>query len=117
MAEFVTVAKVGDIPEGEGRAYPVQGKMIAIFLVDGEYLAINDFCPHMGASLSAGYVEEGAVTCPWHAWRFRLCDGLWLDNPKSSIKTDCYRVQVINGEIQVSLSKAADPENGPENLL
>ena len=34
----------------------------------------------MGASLSGGYVENGVVTCPWHAWRFRLTDGAWADN-------------------------------------
>lgn len=101
MAEFRTVAAVGDIPPGEGRAYPVNGRMVALFLIDGEYRAINDSCPHMGASLSAGYVVEGAVSCPWHAWRFCLADGLWLDNPRSKIRVDCYEVRVLDREIQV----------------
>jgi len=99
--EFVAVAKVGDIPEGEGRTYPVNNRMVGIFFVDGEYFAINDACPHMGASLAAGYVEEGAVTCPWHAWRFCVKDGLWLDNPKSDLKTDCYQVRVQGDDIEV----------------
>ncbi|MEZ6056099.1 MAG: Rieske (2Fe-2S) protein [Planctomycetaceae bacterium] len=101
MAEFQRVATVGDIPAGEGRAFPVNGRMVAVFLVDGEYRAINDSCPHMGASLAAGYVEEGAVMCPWHAWRFCTKDGSWLDNPKSKIRTDCYDVRVVDNEIQV----------------
>ena len=46
----------------------------------------------MGASLSGGYVENGVVTCPWHAWRFRLADGAWADNPR--IKIGCYPVRV-----------------------
>ena len=108
MAEFVTVARVGDIPEGEGRSYPVQGKMIGLFHIGGEYLAINDFCPHMGASLASGYVEDGAVMCPWHAWRFRLHDGLWLDNPKAAVKTDCYPVQVVGDEIQIGFPDAKE---------
>ena len=99
MPEFVAIAKVGEIPEGEGRAYPVNGKMIAVFLTDGEYQAISDTCPHMGASLATGYVENGAVMCPWHAWGFQLCDGAWLDNPK--VKVDCFDVRVEGDEIQV----------------
>jgi nitrite reductase (NADH) small subunit/3-phenylpropionate/trans-cinnamate dioxygenase ferredoxin subunit len=101
MADFETVADVGDIPEGEGRSYAVNGRTVGVFLVKGEYFAINDSCPHMGASLSAGYVEDGAVSCPWHAWRFCLKDGTWLDNPKSKTRTDCYQVRVVDGEIQV----------------
>jgi nitrite reductase (NADH) small subunit/3-phenylpropionate/trans-cinnamate dioxygenase ferredoxin subunit len=101
MSEFISVAKLGDIPEGEGRSYPVDGVMVAIFHVDGEYTAIHDTCPHMGASLADGYVEEGAVTCPWHAWRFCVREGTWLDNPKSSVKTDTYQVRLQGNEIQV----------------
>ncbi|MBI2477151.1 MAG: Rieske (2Fe-2S) protein [Planctomycetia bacterium] len=77
MSEFTTVAKVGDIPEREGRAYAVNGRMVAVFLENGAYQAIDDFCPHMGASLAGGYVEDGVVSCPWHAWRFKTCDGTW----------------------------------------
>ena len=101
MADFQTVARVGDIPEGEGRAFCVNGKMVAVFLADGEYSAINDLCPHMGASLAAGYVEDGGVTCPWHAWRFGIKDGMWLDNPKSKTRTESFAVRVVGHEIQV----------------
>jgi nitrite reductase/ring-hydroxylating ferredoxin subunit len=99
MSEFVTVARVGDIPEGSGQAYPVQGRMVAVFNLDGQYHAIDDFCPHMGASLAGGHVENGIVTCPWHAWRFQICDGTWRDNPK--VKIDSFAVRVVGDEIQV----------------
>jgi nitrite reductase (NADH) small subunit/3-phenylpropionate/trans-cinnamate dioxygenase ferredoxin subunit len=39
--------------------------------------------------------------CPWHAWRFCVNDGTWLDNPKSKVKTETYEVRVIGDEIQV----------------
>lgn len=99
MQDFTTVAKVGDIPEGQGRAFPIQDWMVAVFHVGGEYFAINDFCPHMGASLAEGHVENGIVICPWHAWRFKVCDGTWCDNPR--IKTDSFQVRVVGDEIQV----------------
>ncbi len=101
MADFQTVAQVGDIPDGEGRAYCVGGKLVAVFNVGGEYSAINDVCPHMGASLAAGYVEDNAVTCPWHAWRFCVKDGTWLDNPKSKVRTESFALRIVDQEIQV----------------
>ncbi len=101
MADFQTVAHVGDIPEGEGRAFCVNGKMVAVFLTNNEYSAINDLCPHMGASLASGYVEGGGVTCPWHAWRFCTKTGTWLDNPNSKCRTEIYDVRLTGHEIQV----------------
>ena len=116
MNEFQTVAKVGDIPAGEGRAFPVDGTVVAIFNVGGEYTAINDVCPHMGASLAEGYVEGVSVTCPWHAWRFSVKDGAWLDNPRSKIANACYAVRVVGDEIQVQLAAApASPSATPKD--
>ncbi len=65
--DFKTIAKVGSIPEGEGKAFPFAGKLIAVFNDGGTYRAIDDFCPHMGASLAEGHLENGVVACPWHS--------------------------------------------------
>jgi len=102
MSEYVTVAKVGAIPAGQGGTFAIGDKLVAVFNRDGSYYAIDDLCPHMGASLGAGQLdEEGAVTCPWHAWRFDVCDGTWRDNPR--LKIPSYPVRVEGGEIQVQL--------------
>ncbi len=100
--EFVTVAKVGAIVEGRGGTFTVGDRLVAVFLSGGEYHAIDDLCPHMGASLGAGEVYDGAVACPWHAWRFGVCNGKWLDNPKLSV--DCFDVRVVGDEIQVRIT-------------
>jgi nitrite reductase (NADH) small subunit/3-phenylpropionate/trans-cinnamate dioxygenase ferredoxin subunit len=96
---------VEEIVDGEGKTVAIGSKLIAVFRTNGQYYAIDDVCPHMGASLSGGYLEEGIVTCPWHAWRFRLADGAWADNPR--IKIGCYPVRVVAGEIQVQVAGAA----------
>jgi nitrite reductase/ring-hydroxylating ferredoxin subunit len=102
--EFITVAKVGDIPEGEGRSFQAGERLVAVFLQGGQYYAIDDLCPHMGASLGGGYLDEsGTVTCPWHAWRFRVCDGKWADNPRLAI--DSFEVRVEGDQIQVRLRR------------
>jgi nitrite reductase (NADH) small subunit/3-phenylpropionate/trans-cinnamate dioxygenase ferredoxin subunit len=101
MSEFRSVCRVGDIPEGEGKTVSVGDKLIAVFRDGGQYYAIDDCCPHMGASLGDGYVARGIVTCPWHAWRFRLADGAWADNPR--IHIGCYAVRVEGDQVQVQV--------------
>ncbi len=99
MAEFHNVCRTDELAEGEGKTVAVGDRLIAVFRTDGCYHAIDDCCPHMGASLSGGYVENGIVTCPWHAWRFRLADGAWADNPR--IKIGCYPARAQGDAVQV----------------
>ena len=99
MPEFTTVAKVGSIPEKQGQSFVVGGRTVAVFREADQYFAIDDFCPHMGASLAGGPVEDGAVMCPWHAWCFSIKDGTWLNNKK--LKVDAFEVRIVGDEIQV----------------
>lgn len=101
MAEFRTVARVEEISEGQAEAFALAGRIVAVFHHAGRFYAIDDTCPHMGASLAQGTVMEGAVSCCWHAWRFNLGDGTWMDNPR--LKVDTFEVRVQNGEIQVAI--------------
>jgi len=96
--------RVGDAAawtRGRGRRVEVEGVPVAIFRDRAGWLALDDTCPHMGASLSGGYVEDGIVTCPWHAWRFRLSDGAWADNPR--IKIGCYPVRVEGDDVLIAV--------------
>ena len=98
---YRTVARVGEIPEGEGRSFEVGDRVIAVILAGDAYYAIDDHCPHQGAPLCDGLVMDGTVTCTWHGWRFSLEDGRWLDSPRSKVRVDTYPVRVEGDEIQV----------------
>lgn len=97
--DFARVARAGDIPEGQGRTFEVAGRLVAVFFDGQAYHAMDDLCPHMGASLGSGPFVDGVVTCPWHAWRFRACDGSWCDNEK--LKVDVFDVRVVGDSIEV----------------
>lgn len=98
-ASYTAVARAGEIPAGEGRVYEVAGRLVAVFFDGASYHAMDDLCPHMGASLGSGPFVDGVVTCPWHAWRFRACDGAWCDNEK--LKVDVFEVRVAGDSIEV----------------
>ena len=50
----VKIGSVNDVEPGKGRAYEVGDKRVAVFNVGGVFLAIDDACPHAGASLAEG---------------------------------------------------------------
>jgi nitrite reductase/ring-hydroxylating ferredoxin subunit len=108
VVPFIPVARVGEIPAGEGRTFTVQGRLVAVFFDGSSYHALDDLCPHMGASLGAGPLVDGVVTCPWHAWRFQACDGTWCDDP--ALRVDVFDVQVAGDVIAVRVPPA---QSGP----
>jgi nitrite reductase (NADH) small subunit/3-phenylpropionate/trans-cinnamate dioxygenase ferredoxin subunit len=101
VSQRVVIGKVVDIPVGGSVVVTIGKKEVAVFNVGGQLFALDDTCPHMGASLSGGHVEDGCVTCPWHYWRFRLADGAWADSPR--VKTGSYSVHVVGDEVQLEL--------------
>lgn len=101
MSEFVTVTRVGEIPEGRGRSFSIGDREIAVFHVGGKYYALDDYCPHMGASLGASDIYGDTVVCNRHMWAFRLSDGACVDVP--TLKAQAFEVRVQNDEIQVRL--------------
>ncbi len=100
---FRTIARVGDIPEGQGRPFDVDGIPLALFLDGGQYFAIDDCCPHQGVPLSDGIVFEKSVTCTWHGWRFDLETGQHMQGSRCRVAT--YPVRVQGEEIQVAIDE------------
>ncbi len=99
---FVKAATLDEIPPGTGKQVKVQGRTIALFNVDGHFRAIDDTCPHRGASLAEGEVVGDEVVCPWHAAAFDLATGAHLSPPARS-GVQAYPVQVVGNEVQVDV--------------
>lgn len=65
-----------DALRARGRALlRLQGLELAVFDNGGELFAMEDSCPHAGASLCGGRIENGQVRCPAHGLRFDLRSG------------------------------------------
>ena len=59
----------------------VAGERVVLFRnAAGAPAALLDRCPHRGAALSLGCVEQGEIQCPFHGWRFGS-DGRCLYTP------------------------------------
>lgn len=101
MSEKHRIASVSDIPEQNGLEVTVAGKVIGLFLVDGEVFAIDGLCPHAGGPVGKGYICGSMVTCPWHGWQFDVKTGQHSMSPNMSIAK--YDVTVEDGEIWIEL--------------
>jgi nitrite reductase (NADH) small subunit len=76
MAERVLVGDVTQVPKGEGRAYVVGGRQLAVFHTRaGEVFATQAACPHRGGPLADGLVGGSTVICPLHDRAYDLRTG------------------------------------------
>jgi len=106
---WIELGKIDDLPPGRGRTCVAGSRRIAVFNDGGEYLAIDDTCPHLGGSLGSGAFYEGRVICPLHAWVFDLRTG---ECPRGSHEpVRVYRTRSADGAIHVQVSPEA---SGPE---
>ena len=102
MGKLIEAAKTDEIPLGQAKIFQLNGKIVAIFNLDGKYYAIEKSCPHLGGPLNEGRVEGEVVTCPWHGSKFSLKTGEVLGEPaKRGIRS--YRVTVEDSKIKVEI--------------
>ncbi len=102
MVEFATVAKLGDIPEGELAKFEVAGTRVAIANVGGSLYGFGDVCTHMGCSLAEGELEETTVTCPCHGSQFDVTTGA-VRRPPAIEPVSAYSVRIEGDAIQVQV--------------
>lgn len=102
VREFVTVARVGEIPPGSARQLTVDERWIALFNVDGSYHALDQLCLHRGGPLSEGHVRDCIVTCPWHGWQFDVRSGALVQDP--SVGVTRHETRIVGDDIQVRLA-------------
>jgi nitrite reductase/ring-hydroxylating ferredoxin subunit len=105
MAEFVRVARTRDISSGEGRAFAVNGRTVAVFNVGGRFHAIDNVCAHQQGPLAEGDVEGCIVTCPWHGWTYDVTTGRSPDD--AAARVERFETRVEQGEILVAVPPAA----------
>lgn len=97
---FVTVARVGEIPEGGVKVVRLEDQPVAVFHVAGGYYALDDLCTHDGGELASGTLEGDVIECPRHGARFDVKTGAVLCLPATS-PVPTYDVRIEGDEIKV----------------
>lgn len=126
MSRFV-VGPVGAIEPGGTLIVHPEGfrNGIGVFNVEGEFFALRNVCPHMGAPLCQGVVtgtaearvrDNGApeigwirdgeiIACPWHHWEFEIRTGRTIFPSGRRVRR--YPVSIETPEIEARLRRGA----------
>jgi nitrite reductase (NADH) small subunit len=106
----VCLGPVDQVPPGEGRAFVVGERRIAVFRErDGALHAVDDRCPHQDAPLSDGLLRAGHVICLHHGYRFDLATGDCLTDPACRIHP--FGIRVEAGAIWVTPGGEDEPRS------
>ena len=114
-------------PELGARQVPVRllGEDLVLFRDGGGRLGLLDRrCPHRGASLELGRVEEDGIRCCYHGWKF-AADGRCLDMPAEppdtpllkEVRQTAYRLTEAAGLVFAYLGPDPAPDLPRYDLL
>lgn len=102
MSDFIKVAEVGDLEEGDLMLVEVDGELICLAKANGVICAFTDNCTHISGPLSEGELDGDVITCPWHGAQFNVHTGQVLRGPaRQNIQT--YAVKIEDESVLVAL--------------
>jgi len=85
---------IGDKPRG----YTIDGRELVVWRNGDQVAAAPNECPHMGAALCDGWVQDGQIVCPWHGLALGSEPfGAWKPFPVYDDGVLCW-VQLDSGE-------------------
>lgn len=89
---------VARLAEAQGVPEP-----IAVYHLGSEIFAVADTCPHAGACLSEGELEEAIITCPLHGSRFDVKTGQRVRGP-ADLEIKTYPVEIEDSQVFLRLT-------------
>ena len=107
--QYFPFGPISEIAPGTMKLVTLGGAKILLANTGDNFYAVEDKCPHMGASLCAGTLSGSTVTCPKHGAKFDVTNGepigpakiLFLKLKTKGAKT--YPVKIENNQILVGL--------------
>ncbi len=112
--EWVKVAEANDLEDRRPMVVEAAGKTFALTLVDGEYFALENSCPHQGGPLGEGSIDDsGRLSCPWHGWRFCLRDGKGDDGADA----ESFPVEARDDGVYIEVPAPADAQRTVSDVM
>jgi len=86
--------------DGQARRVEIDGVGVVLHRDGDSILAVGEYCPHLGAPMSDGWVDRGRVVCPWHGSRFECQSGDVLKGPATA-PLPSYLTRIRDGMVEV----------------
>lgn len=103
--QYLQVARVDEIPNGDRIFLEIGGQPIVLFNIAGDFYAIGDLCTHDDGPLGDGKLDGFQVICPRHGARFDVRTGQAL-RPPAVAPAPSYPVRVVDGIIEIGIPKS-----------
>jgi 3-phenylpropionate/trans-cinnamate dioxygenase ferredoxin subunit len=100
--EFIPVATVDELPNGERIILEIDDLVIAIFNIAGQYFAIEDVCSHDDGPVAEGELTDHEIECPRHGALFDVRTGKALTLP-AVVDIPAYPIRVDGDDILLGL--------------
>ncbi len=102
MSDYKKVAEVSDIVQGEVGSFFIDGDLIAVCRVEGDFYAFKDECTHQCFTLSDGYLDGERITCCYHGAEFNVRTGEALCLPAVE-PLETYPVKIDGDDVLVKI--------------
>lgn len=96
MSRHIPIAPVEALRPGQRKLVFVDGASVVVFNIDGQAYAVDNSCPHNGASLASGQLDGYVLRCPAHGMRFDLRDG--IEREATGLCPKQFPVQACDGQ-------------------
>ena len=104
MSRQITVGLADELAPGQRKLAFVDGRSVVFFNIDGEFFAIENSCPHNGASLASGQLEGRLLRCPAHGLRFDVALGCM--SGKGGLNLATIPIQSVAGRLELTMDDA-----------
>jgi len=108
-----TVCKSEEVPDNSMKVISIQGSNILVCRSNNQLFALDNSCPHRGASLSKGEIKGTKIICYMHDFEYDLISGKllhipskWNDQNPNWKKSDnllLFQISEKNGQIYIQL--------------
>lgn len=100
MNNFIKVAKLSEIKEGEIKLVIVNGTEVCLTKINSEISGFKNNCPHQDMPLEDGILEGEELTCLYHGAKFNVKSGKVLSMPAAD-DLQMFKVKVEGEDVLV----------------
>ncbi len=102
MSQWIKLCAASEVPApGAVGEYGTAGVDICLANDGGKLSALDNWCPHRRGPLGQGWLEDGKVVCPWHAWAFDLATG---ECPEEHSQIATFALKLEGGDVLIDIA-------------
>ena len=102
----IDLCAAADVPPGTMKLCEVEGELVLVTNIGGQFHATQGICSHEYFELDRGVLTGDSILCTLHLSRFSLIDGEVID-PPADLPLAVYPVIVEDGRVAIEVPAGA----------